>query len=77
MKFDQLLRVVGDEPVFSSSLLLINGQDPVDIRRQLSRWVKRGRLIQLRRGLYMLSENYRKKTPHPFLLANRLYVSFK
>lgn len=81
MKFDQLLRVVADEPVFSSSLLLTGGVNPSDIRRQLSRWVKEGKLIQLRRSVYTLAEPYCKKAAHPFLLANRLkaasYVSMQ
>ncbi len=81
MKFGSLLNVVGDEPVFSSSLLMTHGEDSADIRRQLSRWVNEGKLIQLRRSIYMLAEPYRKKPAHPFLLANRLksasYVSLQ
>ena len=42
------------------------------IRLQLSRWVKAGRLLQLRRGLYALAPAWRKVEPHPFLVANRL-----
>ncbi|MBA7651675.1 hypothetical protein ES703_59494 [subsurface metagenome] len=51
------------------------------MRRQLSRWVCTGYLIQIRKGLYMLSDTYRKKTPHPFLVANMMkrasYVSLQ
>jgi predicted transcriptional regulator of viral defense system len=53
--------------------------DPGDVRRQLSRWTKAGRLTQLRRGLYTLAPPFQKIKPHPFLVANRLlrgsYVS--
>jgi predicted transcriptional regulator of viral defense system len=81
MKFNFLLNVVGDEPVFSSALLMTHGENQADIRRQLSRWVNEGKLIQLRRSIYMLAEPYRKKAAHPFLLANRLksasYVSLQ
>jgi len=81
MKWDELLRIVGKEPVFHSSLLRAGSIDPVDLGRQLSRWVKSGKLVQVRRSLYALSEQYRKTNPHPFHVANRLkrgsYVSLQ
>ena len=81
MKLDKLLRIVGKEPVFHSSLLRAGSIDPVDLGRQLSRWVKSGKLIQVRRSLYALPERYRKTTPHLFHVANRLkrgsYVSLQ
>ena len=68
-----------DELVFETGLLLSGGVDPVGIRHQLARWTRAGRLHQLRRELYALAPPYRKQTPHPFLVANRLvqgsYVS--
>ena len=79
MKWQSLLQVVADEPVFSSALLLSGKVSAPQIRLQLSRWMKDGRLIQLRRGLYALAPVWRKVEPHPFLVANRLqrgsYVS--
>ncbi len=79
MEFRQLVEIVGDEPVFETGLLLAGGVDPADVRRQLSRWTKAGRLIQLRRGLYALAPPFQKVKPHPFLVANRMlrgsYVS--
>jgi predicted transcriptional regulator of viral defense system len=81
MKFERLLEIVDDEPVFESGLLLAGDVPPADVRRQLSRWTKRGRLYQLRRGLYALAPPYQKVKPHPFLVANRLvlgsYVSLQ
>ncbi len=81
MRFERLLEIVGEEPVFHSSLLLAGEVDPVDLGRQLSRWVKSGKLIQLRRGLYALSEPHRKIAPHPFFVANQLkrasYISLQ
>ena len=79
MKWQSLLALVGDEPVFSSALLLSGKVSAPQVRLQLSRWVKDDRLIQLRRGLYALAPVWRKVDPHPFLIANRLqrgsYVS--
>ncbi len=81
MKWDDLLQIVGKEPVFHSSLLRAGSIDPIDLGRQLSRWVKSGKLIQVRRSLYTFSERYRKTTPHLFYVANRLkrgsYVSLQ
>ena len=79
MKFGNLLSLVGDQPLFETGLLLAGDVDPNDIRRQLSRWVKAGKIRQLRRGLYMLEPPYQSVAPHPFLIANALvpgsYVS--
>jgi predicted transcriptional regulator of viral defense system len=81
MKWRDLLELVGQEPVFYSSLLLAGDVDPVDLGRQLSRWVKSGKLIQLRRGLYVIAKPHQKNPPHPFLVANRLkrgsYISLQ
>lgn len=81
MKLATLLATVGDEPVFETGFLLAGDVDPTDVRRQLSRWVRSGQLVQLRRGLYALAPPYRKAEPHPFLVANRLvrgsYVSLQ
>lgn len=81
MEFQELLEVVGTAPVFDTGLLLAGNVNPKDVRRQLSRWVSAEKLIQLRRGLYALAPPYRKTTPHPFLIANRMvrgsYVSLQ
>ncbi|MBW8879079.1 MAG: hypothetical protein JF614_29405 [Acidobacteria bacterium] len=81
MRFEDLLGIVGSEPVFETGLLLAGDVDPVDVRRQLSRWTRAGRLYQLRRGLYALAPPFQKVRPHPFLVANRLvpgsYVSLQ
>ena len=81
MKWEELLQIVGREPVFHSSILAAGGVNPIDLGRQLSRWVKSGKLIQLRRRLYVLSTQYQKTKPHPFLIANRIkrasYVSLQ
>jgi len=81
MKFDELLEIVGDEPVFTSSLLRAGAVDRVDVASQLSRWVASGRLLRLRRGVYAVADSYRKRDPHPFEVANLLvrpsYVSLE
>lgn len=81
MLFEDLLSIVGREPVFDTGILLAGDVDPNYLRRQLSEWVNTGKLWQLRRGLYALAPPYQKVKPHPFLVANRLapgsYVSLQ
>lgn len=81
MNWLYLINMVGREAVFSSSLLLSGDVSAAQVRLQLSRWVKSGRLLQLRRGLYALAPAWCKVEPHPFLVANRLqrgsYVSLQ
>lgn len=73
MKFRELLETVGDLPLFRSSLLLAGDRDPADLRRQLARWNAAGRIIQLRRNVYVLAHPWRRVQPHPFLVANELH----
>lgn len=81
MEFEDLLAIVGDEPVFEPELLLAGKTAPERLRRELTRWVKSGRLHELRRGLYALASPFQKISPHPFLVANRMvpgsYVSLQ
>lgn len=81
MEFNSLLKLIGDEPIFESSILLAGDVDPKLIRIQLSRWIKAGKIYQLRRGLYSIAPPYQRQQPHPFLVANHLqkasYVSLQ
>lgn len=81
MKWNQLLKMVGHEPFFHSSLLKSGPVNMVDLGKQLSRWVKAGSLIQIRRGLYAFSDERGQTQPHPFTLANQMkkgsYVSLQ
>ena len=81
MRFERLLEIVGDEPVFETGLLLAGDVDPADVRRRLAHWTETGRLYRLRRDLYALAPPFQSKKPHPFLVANHLvlgsYVSLR
>jgi predicted transcriptional regulator of viral defense system len=81
MKFGDLLALVGDEPLFEPDLFPTEETAPAELQRQLARWVKSGRLHELRRGLYALAVPFQKSSPHPFVVANRLvpgsYVSLQ
>jgi len=81
MKWEDLLYKVANEPAFGAGFLMAGDGDLQAVRVQLSRWVKIGRLIQLRRGLYIVAQPYRKIEPQPFVLANLIkkasYVSLQ
>jgi len=81
MKWEELLQTVAGESVFRTGFLAAGGESLSSLRLQLSRWVKTGRLVQLKKGLYTLAEPYRKVIPHPFVLANAMkkasYVSLQ
>jgi predicted transcriptional regulator of viral defense system len=81
MKFGNLLEIVGDAPLFETGFLLAGDVNPANVRRQLSRWTKAGKLLQLRRGVYTLAPPYQKVKTHPFVVANALvhgsYVSLQ
>jgi len=73
MKWSDLIRLVGEEPLFEASMLLASGESPADLRRQLSRWTSAGRLLQLRRGLYVIAPPFARIVPHYFAVAARLH----
>jgi hypothetical protein len=74
MNFEDLLKKVGDLPCFSTGFLAA-GEDLTQVRLQLSRWVNSGRCIKLHKGLYTLSQPYRKVKAEPFVIANILKQS--
>jgi len=80
MKFVNLLEKVSDLPAFTVRFLAA-GENLAQIRLQINRWVKNGKIIRLHKGLYTLAEPYRKVTSEPFSIANSLkqasYVSLQ
>jgi len=60
MEFEKLLKKVSGLAVIDTEALYSGAAKRASIEIQLSRWHKAGKLIQLKRGLYVLSETYRK-----------------
>ncbi len=81
MKREELLSIVGSELLFTTGMLLGPGSDTRDVHKQLSRWTSDGFVVQLRRGVYALSDRYRRTDPHPYEVSNALvhgsYVSLE
>jgi predicted transcriptional regulator of viral defense system len=79
MKWESLLEIVADKPVFSAAQLLSENEPARQVRLQLLHWAKDGQLVQLGHGLCALALSIREASWHPFLIANQLqpgsYVS--
>ncbi len=77
MRWKELQHIIQDQPLFETSLLLTGNVTRHNAQRQLSDWTAVQKIIQLRRGVYALPD----KSPHPFIVANRLvmgsYVSLQ
>lgn len=74
MNYGSLVNLVGALPCFDLPLLVqSSGEKRELIRVQLSRWMRGGKLIGLRRGMYALPDAYRRAPLTPAGLANQLY----
>ena len=60
MEFEEFLKKVSKLAVIETEALYSGTAKRASIEVQLSRWHKTGKLIQLKRGLYILSDTYRK-----------------
>jgi hypothetical protein len=50
------------------------GKTPQKLLNQITRWQKRGLLVKLKKGMYLLNEHDRKLNPSRLFLANQMYV---
>jgi predicted transcriptional regulator of viral defense system len=74
MNFESLVEQVGALETFDLPLLVQAFDGPREsIRVQMARWMKAGRLVGLRRGMYTLPDIYRRTALVPARLANLLY----
>ncbi|MFH1416311.1 MAG: hypothetical protein ABIH89_09545 [Elusimicrobiota bacterium] len=80
MKLRDFIKVYKDVPVIDSSTFSFYG-NPLNLRRQVREWVKKGYLLPLKKGLYVFSEEYRKIKPSKKFIANFMvapsYVSLE
>ena len=72
MKYIELLEIVKNTPVFTTGLLLAGNVNTAVIRSQISRWVREGKVIMLRRGCYTIAPPYSGEIPSIFVLANAM-----
>jgi predicted transcriptional regulator of viral defense system len=81
MRFEELVNRLGDIPVIDTEILLAGIKSPAAIKVQISRWKKAGKIIQLKRGIYLLAKPYRKTQVYELYLASLLkkpsYISME
>jgi predicted transcriptional regulator of viral defense system len=81
MNWENFLKKVRTLPIIDTKGFYPGIDDPASIEVQITRWMKDGKIIQLKRGLYLLSEAYRKiEVFEPYLaymLKNPSYISLE
>lgn len=60
MKYEQFIDLAGKLPVIETENLLAGVPNPSLVEVQLSRWLKAGKLIRLKKGVYVLPQPFRK-----------------
>jgi len=70
MRWEELLNRFAGQPLFHTSHLGIFPDPSRNILVQLSRWVKAGKLVQIRRGWYLIDKPYRTKEISEAAIAN-------
>jgi len=74
MVFDVLLEKLGQFPILDiATVSQISDEPKQNVRVQLHRWIKSGRVLPLRRGMYTLADRYRRRELSPLFVANEIY----
>jgi predicted transcriptional regulator of viral defense system len=74
MRFASLVELAGGMECFDFAMLVQAVDEQREaVRVQLSRWMKQGLVVGLRRGMYTLPEIFRRTALTPPTLANQLY----
>ena len=73
MDFLEFKRQVKNQPLIFSQDVVRGLKDPQPMRNQLTRWHKKGLLIPLRKGLYILNSDNRNIEVDHAVIANTLY----
>jgi len=73
MKYLKFKDAVREFPIISSTHIFNINRGKRTLKAQLVGWQKKGLIIKLKRGLYVLNERDRKIEPSRIFLANALY----
>ena len=70
MEWESFLNITRTLPLIDTENLMVGSSDPASLQVQISRWNKAGKIIQLKKGIYLLAEPYRKIEVHePYIAA--------
>jgi len=73
MKYLEFKNITREFPVISSTHIFNIGKESQTLKAQLVIWQKKGLVIKLKKGIYILNEKDRKIEPSRIFLANLLY----
>lgn len=71
MKFSVFREKVRKYPLFKSSMFAHLTEQPNFLRKQMTQWIEKGLVVELKRGVYTLSEN---PPISRWFIANQLYL---
>jgi hypothetical protein len=75
MKFDDILRWFGDKPWFDFEMVLLVSKEAAPcVHTELYRWRRGGKIIELRRGVFVLAEPWRHGDLEGATLAEAIYA---
>ncbi len=75
MRYEKFRERVKSAPLISRPLLkLLLEENPHTLKNQLLRWQKQGRILRLKRGLYILNPSDRHLDPSRLFVAYELYA---
>jgi predicted transcriptional regulator of viral defense system len=72
MKLIDFVKKYSNDPIIDSSTFALLGENPQNLRCEVQYWLKHGRIIALKRGIYVLGEDLRKKPLSMGFIANYL-----
>lgn len=73
MDYSQFKNKFQNSPVILSREVVGQKEDYQNAHNQLNRWLKKGLIIKLKKGIYLLNKNDRRSNPDQIFLANQLY----
>ena len=74
MDYNQFKNKFQNSPVILSKEVVQQKGDYQNVHNQLNRWLKKGLIIKLKKGIYLLNKNDRRINPDQIFLANQLYA---
>ena len=70
MDWESFLKITRTLPLIDTENLIVGSSDPASLHVQISRWHKAGKIIQLKKRIYLLAEPYRKvEVYEPYIAA--------
>lgn len=73
MRYEEFKTYIKDIPIITNQYLHLTGLYNNNLRIQLRRWTKKGKIVKLRRGIYILNQEDRKLEPSRLFLSAELY----